>query len=347
MRFLGLLLCVSLSCLGEELSSALSADRSVQATAASALERQRLQQWTMQLRRKVEQDWGRRLEFEARDPFRVILLEEAGERQGFFQRLELGRFQQQLWVGKEDASWAEALEAGIMRAHLNRLLSQQPPRASREAPAWLLEASLVEAADWGEGQRWPAYPEILGDPNLEASVESWWLLHFVKDQGKTQLLLDRFRSSDPFRLGDWADLAGASDLRELHQRWDLWVAATGDAWMAEFRLEFEAELRLQELLWIYPALYGVADPEFRRRRMLPSDLEDHVEETWLIPLLQRWMLDLQRLRFRQPADLSLAVEAWLQWGGQLVEAAQDGKLSRKEKRQLRELNPQNLQSREP
>jgi hypothetical protein len=82
----------------------------------------------------------------------------------------------------------------------------------------------------------------------------------------------------------------------------------------------------RQAMWIRPGEFGFDGDLPRHGFLTLEDLGQELGKGWVGPLLQKWMVRIQPIRFRQDADFRGMVDAYLGAAGILVRAdAEQGK----------------------
>ena len=296
--------------------------------------------WATRSHRLLERELGVEIPFSRHVPLTILLHPEAPET-----RLEevrtAGVPRQTLWTPAAAGLEGEALADAFVRAMLNRVLAarQEDPLEEVRAPDWLvrgLSHMLLEGATgaqtaeglrmWREG-RLPMIEVIVGrrggvaDPGQRAAevLATRWVL---RSGISRDALWDRLATPGEVPVSWWlAQVPGVGDLRGLHIHWGLFLSARERTAMHEHRLHDLAEARLRNLLRIRPGTYGLAGEVPRYTYFTLWDLMEEVEEPWLAILLERWLMRVQSLRFRQTAEFVAVVDAYTEAATALREAA--------------------------
>lgn len=277
--------------------------------------------WSGRGGRRLERKIGLPVPFQERVPFRMFF--EDGVLETSLVEQVRG---QELWQEISSTGVADLntlhLADQFTRAMLSRIFFQAQPTAapSERVPEWLVQAishTLLDEmtpelmrqglADWRSGRQSRPTGVTRADrpagSGLPARAEALWTYRFLSermtDPVARWLLLSRSPNVSPEQ---WATLTGdATGLREFHVEWDLWMSARDRSAIADLGDTARALDRLESLLRIRPALFGLAGEEVPRHETfrLP-DLLDSRHELWVPALLQPWLVQLQLLRFRQP-----------------------------------------------
>lgn len=305
---------------------------------------QTLSVWSRRGVDALERAWARAVPFRRGAPLIMVVTPEAERVDLRARRTEKG-FSQTLWIpeapGKQDP---RELANQLTRALVQRMvLAEDPGDAEtwRAIPDWMVlgnrhhllpgEGAALFGALMERGRLVDVpSPEVVaagsregGDPlfTMRAALLCRWIVDQTSPSAGGEsvswaALAETRRDPAAF----WAGLAGVADLRDLHLRWDLWLANQSRDLITAYALESAAMERLEDLLEFYPASLGYRGEDLRYRRASLPDLAREPDAPNLVPMLTAWTLRLEMLRFRQGEDFGRVVEAYARAASRLRRA---------------------------
>lgn len=307
----------------------------VEILATDAVALQQITVWSERSLKQLEADWRTALPFRQGEPLQIQVhpgegephLQQAWAQRRLTQTLHLSQYS----LRDHPQRIAELFTRAMV---IRRGLAALPPDAQRidwEVPGWLVQGS-AHALLSGRSQvlfAWlveqhvassPAYPEQAGELTevAEAALVCRWLFEQNPPELWTRLAREEFRDPET-----WVRLIpGVGNFRELHQHWDLWWLNEKSQLVAEYSLETAAEAQLTEALRFIPALYGMSvEDQDRTRAISFSQLEAYLDDPRFEWTMQRWVLRLQMIRFRQSAAFNRRVERLQQAGNLAIQAS--------------------------
>jgi len=298
--------------------------------------------WAVRGVRNLEREAGQRIPHQENIPLMIRFVPDL-EKTRLLEELRGPHLWQEIQAPASEEPDAVGLADMYTRAALNRLLWQAAPGPRPQTPDWLVMAlshvllddltSLLlkeGLSDWRAG-RLPSPTQMaremnqpaLSDAPLRLRAHAWLSFRFLTSLHTDNILLwERLGRSPRPGLDEWLQATGnRHDLRDLHIAWDLWLSLRDRAAIADLGDESRATRRLEEMLLLRPAEFGLAGEAVPRYEILRlPDLTRHLREPWLESLLQSWMVRAHLLRFRQPPEFLERVDDYVRAAGHLLEA---------------------------
>ncbi len=230
----------------------------------------------------------------------------------------------------------------FVRACMERVFRSMNPAAPPEVPTPLLRGLAPFLVQGGVRRLYTLSfaPEIwpqLPPPHLawslpegiEADIACLWALRWLlRDGGPVQQDPQGFwrllASTPTPSEATWRLWFGENTLRDVHLRWDLWRASQERTLMTEQSIDLLSERRMNELLRFRPAEFGIDGVLPRHQPASLTDLVPHIDEAWVPPFLQQWMVRMNTLGFRQSEYRRRLIEQHVSHAGLLLEAARKG-----------------------
>lgn len=307
----------------------------VQILATDAAQLQILGLWSERSLKQLETDWQTALPFRQGQPLQLQIHADGREPelvQAWRQRVLL----QVIHLSENSMrDQPQQLAELFTRAMATRRgLAAMPPEAQHldwTVPDWLVTGS-AHALLQGRSRDYfseqvnrgptysPPYPEQISGGNhpAAAALLCRWLFQQNPAGFWSALTRGEFRAPE-----SWvAQLPRVGNLRELHLQWDLWWMGERQRLIADYQLQSAAEAQLTEALMFIPATYGMSVEGLDRSREIPfSQLVDYLDDPRFEAAMQKWVLRLHRLRFRQNEAFNNRVERIQQAGNLAIQAA--------------------------
>ena len=307
----------------------------VQILATDALQLQKMAVWSERSLKQLEADWQTVLPFRQGQPLQIQVHPGEGApnlQQQWRQRI----LTQSLHLSQKslEAAPQKIAELFTQAMATRRGLAALPPNEQQldwTPPDWLVQgsahamlsgrspalfASLIDRYQ----NTPPSYPEQVkgqSDPATAALLCRWLFQQNPPDLW-TRLARGDFRETEIWV----ALLPNIGNLRELHQHWDLWWLNEQSRLIADYGLQAAAEAQLVDALMFIPAVYGMSVEDLDRTRPIPfSKLEDYLDDPRFEWAMQKWVIRLQVIRFRQSPEFNLRVERLQQAGNLAIQAA--------------------------
>lgn len=307
----------------------------VQIMATDAMQLQKMAVWSERSIKQLEADWQTVLPFRQGQPLHIQVhpgegapnLQQEWHQRILYQSLHLSQnsLEEQPQKIAELFTQAMATRRGLAALPPNeQQLDWTPPEwlvqgsahalLSGRSPA--LFASLIDRYRHAS----PTYPEQVNgrsDP-ASAALLCRWLFQQNPPELWTHLARGDFRETETWvRI-----LPNIGNLRELHQHWDLWWWNEQSQLIADYGLQAAAEAQLVDALMFIPAVYGMSVADLDRTHPIPfSKLEDYLDDPRFEWAMQRWVIRLQVIRFRQSPEFNLRVDRLQQAGNLAIQAA--------------------------
>ncbi len=310
---------------------------------------QALSVWAGKSVRLLERETGENIPFARHVPLRIVLHPEAEETQ-LRETQGRGLPRQEIVAPGLDELDHITLADAFVRACLHRIFVQykvDPAAAVRAPDGWvyglshhLLEGETERTMRVGFGmwreRRLPPPWRILGQTTLPGDPETraaaalavrWALSSGAEHEDLWRQFAE---NQSPGHLWWIRQFPHVRDLRELQIEWELWLSRRARAQMADGGGEELAQERLRQLLRFRPGEFGL-DGDLPRYEFLHfRDLEEMVDEKWVRPMLEQWMVRVQPLRFRQSPEFIETVDHYLEAARHLLAAGRSTGRRRRE-----------------
>ncbi|MCC5847233.1 MAG: hypothetical protein JJU29_03990 [Verrucomicrobia bacterium] len=298
---------------------------------------QGLSVWAGKSVRLLERETGTSIPFARHVPMRIIVHPDA-EKTQLREAQGRGLPRQEIVTPELDQLDHHSLADAFVRACLHRIFVQYKSDSAQKVHApdglvyglshHLLQGETARTTQlglkmWQEGRLPPPW-RTLGQSRLSAEPETRaaatmavrWALSSGVDN---ETLWRQYASGHPPGHLWWIQqFPNVRDLRELQIEWELWLSQRSRTLLTDGSAETLAHDRLRQLLRFRPGEFGL-DGDLPRYEFLDfRDLEEVVDEKWVRPMLEQWMVRVQPLRFRQSPEFNEIVDHYLEAARQLL-----------------------------